>query len=48
MLDLAQVCVKEVEVSVEFSIELAARFASLFNDWVFHESTFHQFLRSID
>jgi hypothetical protein len=37
MLDLAQVCVKKVEVAAEFSIELASRFASLFNDWVFHD-----------
>jgi len=37
MLDLAQVCVKEVEISAELSVEFAARFTSLFNDWVFHD-----------
>ena len=37
MLDLAQIRVQPVDVSAELSIELPSRFASLFNDWIFHD-----------
>ncbi|HEV7574091.1 MAG TPA: hypothetical protein VGQ21_21555 [Thermoanaerobaculia bacterium] len=36
MLDLAQVCVKEVEIAAALGVELTSRFASLFNDWVLY------------
>jgi hypothetical protein len=41
MLDLAQIRVQPVKISTELGIELASCFASLFNDWIFHASTFH-------
>jgi hypothetical protein len=37
VLNLAQICVQPVEISAELGVELAARFASLFNDWIFHD-----------
>jgi hypothetical protein len=37
LLNLQQICVQPVEISAEFCVELASRFASLFNDWIFHD-----------
>ena len=37
MFDLDEIRVKPVKISAELGIELTSRFASLFNDWIFHD-----------
>ena len=39
LLNLAQICVQPVEIPAELGVELASRFASLCNEWIFHEIT---------
>lgn len=46
--DLLQVHEESFEVPAELGIELSPRFASFFNDGVFHDSTVHELLRSIN
>jgi hypothetical protein len=36
VLDFAQIRVQPMKISAELSIELTARFAGFFNDWIFH------------
>src|SRR5215212_10903010 len=48
MLEFAQIHVESLQVTAELGIELPPRLARLLNDGVFHDSAFHELLRSID